>query len=124
MDGLNALKPLERAEVADGVALPDEVTRVVTSRSGTILSASTILKSDFFSNLQKMTLPEWVKSDLCLMMRLKWTQTHRRFSKFQTASSDASIGEFKRDSDIRWNGLCARQPGGQGCVWEVRALIY
>ncbi|THG97465.1 hypothetical protein EW026_g4541 [Hermanssonia centrifuga] len=57
-DGINALKPLERVQVKDGVALPDEVQQVVANRSGTILSASTILKSDFFSNLQKMTLPE------------------------------------------------------------------
>jgi hypothetical protein len=53
--GINALKSLERA---DGVADPDEVTRVVVNRSGNILSASTIIKSDFFCNLQKMTLPE------------------------------------------------------------------
>ncbi|KAG6374346.1 inositol hexakisphosphate-domain-containing protein [Boletus reticuloceps] len=53
--GLNALIPLERI---DGVAHPDEVKQVVANRSGSILSASTILKSDFFSNLQKMTLPE------------------------------------------------------------------
>lgn len=56
--GLNSLKPLERAEVADGLALPDEITQTVTNRSGSVLSASTILKSDFFSNLQKMSLPE------------------------------------------------------------------
>lgn len=57
-DGINALKPLERVDVKDGVALPDEVKQVVANRAGTILSASTILKSDFFLNLQKMTLPE------------------------------------------------------------------
>ena len=58
-EGLNSLKPLKRAEKT-GVADPDEVTQVVTNRSGSILSASTIIKSDFFSNLQKMTLPEYV----------------------------------------------------------------
>lgn len=57
-EGANALKPLERSDVAEGVAHPDEVRRVVLNRSGNILSASTMLKSDFFSNLQKMTLPE------------------------------------------------------------------
>ena len=57
-DGINALKPLERVDVTDGVALPDEVKQIVANRAGTILSASTILKSDFFLNLQKMTLPE------------------------------------------------------------------
>jgi hypothetical protein len=59
-DGINALKPLDRADDKSGVADPDEVTRVVVNRSGSILSASTIIKSDFFCNLQKMTLPEYV----------------------------------------------------------------
>ncbi|KAJ7168617.1 inositol hexakisphosphate-domain-containing protein [Mycena filopes] len=57
-DGLNSLKPLERADVTDGVAHPDEVNQIVVNRSGNILSASTILKNDMFLNLQKMTLPE------------------------------------------------------------------
>jgi len=57
-DGINALRPLKRADDKSGVADPDEVTQVVANRSGSILSASTIIKSDFFSNLQKMTLPE------------------------------------------------------------------
>ncbi|KAH8826577.1 inositol hexakisphosphate-domain-containing protein [Flagelloscypha sp. PMI_526] len=57
-EGLEALRPLERHDVEDGVAYPDEVQQVVMNRSGGILSASTILKSDFFSNLQKMSLPE------------------------------------------------------------------
>ena len=57
-EDLNTLKPLERVDVAEGVPLPDEVQKVVANRSGSILSASTILKSDFFSNLQKMSLPE------------------------------------------------------------------
>ncbi|KAK7031227.1 hypothetical protein VNI00_013643 [Paramarasmius palmivorus] len=60
-EGLSVLKPLERVNVEDGVAHPDEVKQVVINRSGTILSASTILKSDFFSNLQKMTLPERIE---------------------------------------------------------------
>lgn len=65
-EDLNTLKPLERVDIPDGgVALPDEVQQVVANRSGSILSASTILKSDFFSNLQKMSLPEWVPSALC-----------------------------------------------------------
>ncbi|KAI0685965.1 inositol hexakisphosphate-domain-containing protein [Cytidiella melzeri] len=57
-DSINALKPLERVDMRQGLPLPDEVKQVVANRSGTILSASTILKSDFFSNLQKMSLPE------------------------------------------------------------------
>lgn len=60
-DGMNALKPLQRADLGgEGMAHPDEVKQVVMNRSGSILSASTIIKSDFFSNLQKMTLPEYV----------------------------------------------------------------
>ena len=57
-EGIDSLKPLKRVDLADGIALPDEVTNVVTNRSGSILSASTILKSDFFTNLQKMSLLE------------------------------------------------------------------
>ncbi|KAH9998939.1 inositol hexakisphosphate-domain-containing protein [Russula vinacea] len=60
-EGIDALKPLKRVDLGDGIALPDEVTNVVTNRSGSILSASTILKSDFFTNLQKMTLPERIE---------------------------------------------------------------
>ena len=57
-ENLLALKPLERVDLSEGLALPDEAQRVVAARKGSILSASTILKSDFFSNLQKMSLPE------------------------------------------------------------------
>ncbi|KAG6806251.1 hypothetical protein H0H93_003276, partial [Arthromyces matolae] len=56
-EGIDALKPLERVDAKEGMADPDEVTKVVANRSGSILSASTILKSDFFLNLQKMSLP-------------------------------------------------------------------
>ena len=56
--GLASLEPLVGASAKGDMASPDEVTRVVMNRSGSILSASTILKSEFFSNLQKMTLPE------------------------------------------------------------------
>ncbi|OJT02262.1 Paladin [Trametes pubescens] len=59
-ENLNTLKPLERVDVADGPQ-PDEVRHLVANRSGSILSASTILKSDFFSNLQKMSLPERIE---------------------------------------------------------------
>ena len=59
-DDINALKPLERVDIREGMPLPDEVKQVVANRSGVILSASTMLKSDFFSNLQKMSLPEYV----------------------------------------------------------------
>lgn len=67
---MNALKPLERADVAEGIAHPDEVKQVVVNRSGSILSASTILKSDFFLNLQKMSLPEYVLDYIMGVMAL------------------------------------------------------
>lgn len=70
--GSKALIPLERI---DSVAHPDEVKQVVVNRSGSILSASTILKSDFFSNLQKMTLPE------CVCQRCNVHDTKLRFAK-------------------------------------------
>ncbi|CAE6502206.1 unnamed protein product [Rhizoctonia solani] len=57
VEGAKALKPLERSEREDA-AFPDDIQYVVSNRSGNVLSASTILKSDFFSNLQKMSLPE------------------------------------------------------------------
>ncbi|KAH9915114.1 inositol hexakisphosphate-domain-containing protein [Fomitopsis serialis] len=60
-DSMSTLKPLERVDAAEGLALPDEVQRIVANRTGSILSASTILKSDFFSNLQKMSLPERIE---------------------------------------------------------------
>ncbi|WVQ75186.1 hypothetical protein IAR50_004796 [Cryptococcus sp. DSM 104548] len=58
--GIESLAPLEKMDLADGMALPDEVTKVVVNRSGVILSAQTILKSDFFSGLQKQSLPDRV----------------------------------------------------------------
>ncbi|KAI0072968.1 hypothetical protein K474DRAFT_1723915 [Panus rudis PR-1116 ss-1] len=60
-DGMNALKPLDRVDITEGMPEPDEVKQVVANRTGVILSASTILKSDFFSNLQKMSLPERIE---------------------------------------------------------------
>lgn len=59
-DHTNALKPLERIDVSEGFASPDEEHIIVANRSGSILSASTMLKSDLFTNLQKMSLPERV----------------------------------------------------------------
>lgn len=64
--GIGVLQPLVGASAKGDMASPDEVTQVVMNRTGSILSASTILKSDFFSNLQKMTLPEYV----CLEARV------------------------------------------------------
>ncbi len=78
-EDLNTLKPFERVDIPDGgVALPDEVQQVVANRSGSILSASTILKSDFFSNLQKMSLPEWVLNCSVVLPRVIDTHYLRR----------------------------------------------
>ncbi|GAA5906325.1 uncharacterized protein JCM6883_005515 [Sporobolomyces salmoneus] len=56
---IEALVPLERP-LTDGAASNDEVADFVAQRSGRVLSAFTLLKSDFFSGLQKMSLPERV----------------------------------------------------------------
>ncbi|SCV73360.1 BQ2448_7286 [Microbotryum intermedium] len=60
--GIEALMPLEKpVGGTEGHALSDEVQAFVAKRSGRILSAFTLLKSDFFSGLQKMSLPERVE---------------------------------------------------------------
>ena len=96
-DGINAIKPLERADTKEGVADPDEVTQIVQNRAGSILSASTILKSDFFSNLQKMSLPECVtqpsvrmSSGVMALMMLLW----------------------------RWPGVSMARQTSDGCRWR------
>lgn len=58
--GIDALAPLTLVP-ADGLALSDEVQAVVMGRSGQILSTGTIAKSDFFSGLQKLSLPDRVE---------------------------------------------------------------
>ncbi|ORY84702.1 inositol hexakisphosphate-domain-containing protein [Leucosporidium creatinivorum] len=58
--GIEALVPLEKP-IAAGNALSDEVAEFVAKRSGRILSPFTLLKSDYFSGLQKMSLPERVE---------------------------------------------------------------
>lgn len=39
----------------EGFATKDEVDVIVANRSGAVLSASTMLKSDLFTNLQKVS---------------------------------------------------------------------
>ena len=51
------ITPLRKMDVGDGMALSDEVIEVVQNRSGNVLSAQTILKSDFFSGILKAGLP-------------------------------------------------------------------
>ncbi|GAA5990599.1 hypothetical protein JCM11641_007799 [Rhodosporidiobolus odoratus] len=60
---IDALVPLQRASntIGLGSASNDEVADFVSRRDGRILSAFTLLKSDFFSGLQKMSLPERVE---------------------------------------------------------------
>ncbi|KAH9958624.1 hypothetical protein BC827DRAFT_1269475 [Russula dissimulans] len=60
-EGIDALKSLKCVDLADGIALLDEVMNIVANHSGSILLVSKILKSDFFMNLQKMSLPEWIE---------------------------------------------------------------
>lgn len=59
--GIEALTPLSRGALVErGTASDDEVADFVAHRDGRILSAYSLLKSDFFSGLQKMSLPERV----------------------------------------------------------------
>lgn len=60
---IDALLPLQRTrgEIGTGSASTDEVAEFVRGRNGNILSSMTLLKSDFFSNLQKMSLPERIE---------------------------------------------------------------
>ncbi|KAF8322469.1 hypothetical protein DL93DRAFT_2123864 [Clavulina sp. PMI_390] len=53
----NLLKPLQRIDVEEGFATKDETDVIVANRNGAVLSASTMLKSDLFTNLQKMRVP-------------------------------------------------------------------
>ncbi|KAF6759011.1 hypothetical protein DFP72DRAFT_844779 [Ephemerocybe angulata] len=54
--GLDALNPLEHVETQEGAADPLEVTQIVKNRNRTIVFASTILKSDFFSDCKSTFL--------------------------------------------------------------------
>ena len=54
---MTTITPLRKMDVGDGMALSDEVEEVVQSRSGNVLSAQTMLKSDFFSGILKAGLP-------------------------------------------------------------------
>ncbi|KAK4685163.1 hypothetical protein P7C73_g4998, partial [Tremellales sp. Uapishka_1] len=93
--GLASLKPIERMEPADGMALPDEVTQVVVSRSGVILSAQTILKSDFFSGLQKLSLPE----------RVEGAANYRRLPMVISDLEEAPEAGSKEDHYIYGTGM-------------------
>lgn len=54
---LATITQLRKMDVSDGMALSDEAEEVVRGRTGSVLSASTILKSDFFSGILKAGLP-------------------------------------------------------------------
>lgn len=54
---ISTITPLRKMELKDGKALSDEVQDVVQNRHGSILSAYTMLKSDFFSGILKANLP-------------------------------------------------------------------
>ena len=49
---------LEPVNLPHKSTLPDQVQRVLAARSGAVLGPSTILKSDYFSGLEKLSLPE------------------------------------------------------------------
>ncbi|QRW17895.1 paladin [Rhizoctonia solani] len=113
VEGAKALKPLERSERED-VAFADDIQYVVANRSGSVLSASTILKSDFFSNLQKMSLPE----------RIDGAANFRRNPLTLPLANQGSNGKFVCGSGMPTvNGLrraLARvdaAPGGKNTVF-------
>jgi hypothetical protein len=56
---LHALTPLGAR--TDHVTQSNEMQKAIASRKGRILTAQTILKSDFFSGLQKKSLPEQIE---------------------------------------------------------------
>lgn len=56
--GVEILTPI--TQTTDGPVTDDEAERIVQTRRGAILSAGTIIKSDLFLGLQKMSLPERV----------------------------------------------------------------
>ncbi|GAC94223.1 metal ion binding/oxidoreductase [Pseudozyma hubeiensis SY62] len=58
---ISTIMPLQKVDASDGMALSDEVQDVVSHRSGSILSAYTMLKSDFFSGILKLGLPERIE---------------------------------------------------------------
>ncbi|EST07320.1 hypothetical protein PSEUBRA_003137 [Kalmanozyma brasiliensis GHG001] len=58
---ISTIMPLQKVDASDGMALSDEVQEVVSHRSGSILSAYTMLKSDFFSGILKLGLPERIE---------------------------------------------------------------
>ncbi|PWN50330.1 hypothetical protein IE53DRAFT_369000 [Violaceomyces palustris] len=58
---IETIMPLQKVDVSDGMALSDEVQEVVQNRKGSILSAFTMLKSDFFSGILKLGLPERIE---------------------------------------------------------------
>ncbi len=144
-EGLNALKPLERVNLTDGMALPDEVKQVVANRNGSILSASTILKSDFFSNLQKMSLPECVYDIFLILLDpfivclfsgaskallisdvfhlcCNWIRLHKRqdlYTSRKLMERWSVEGTRSKKSDYMrtvYTGLTSGMPTVQGCV--------
>lgn len=58
--GVEVLMPLSIGERTDGPITNDEADTFVMARHGSILSSGTIIKSDLFLGLQKMSLPERV----------------------------------------------------------------
>ncbi|KAM0753591.1 hypothetical protein T439DRAFT_322487 [Meredithblackwellia eburnea MCA 4105] len=88
--GKEALVPLEKP-LAVGNALTNEVAAFVAKRSGRILSAFTLLKSDYFSGLQKMSLPE----------KLEGAPNFRRVRLFfphDTAPTTPMAGSFMQEA--------------------------
>ncbi|KAF5365852.1 hypothetical protein D9615_010633 [Tricholomella constricta] len=129
-EGIDGLKPLERADPKEGVADPDVVTKVVANRTGSILSASTILKSDFFLNLQKMSLPERIEGSPNFRRVPLTLRPAEPSEPFDEESFESLELEYLEDGKMvcgKWNahgrrlqtclGKGRRRPGGKNLVF-------
>ncbi|KXN91655.1 Paladin [Leucoagaricus sp. SymC.cos] len=102
LGGISTLQPLVGASAKADMASPDEVTQVVMNRIGSILSGSTILKSDFFSNLQKMTLPERIEGSPNFR---RVPLTLRPVSTKASDSMDFVVEEFTQGKMVCGSGM-------------------
>ncbi|KAK0535009.1 hypothetical protein OC835_002504 [Tilletia horrida] len=58
---IETIMPLQKVDAGEGLAMADEVADVVQNRKGSILSAFTMLKSDFFVGIVKAGLKERIE---------------------------------------------------------------
>lgn len=91
-EDISLITPLQRIEAADGMALDDEVTEVVANRDGAILTAYTMLKSDFFSGIAKVHLSqiEGIPNLRCVALLID-PSGHQSSASSQASSASGKI---------------------------------